>query len=246
MKKTATLMGVLALYLLIFLNAIGFSQKKRLNSLNNRKPKKTAVVQSPNTGIPLSGNTVTPYTLISSEVRVFPSSNPQSEIHISINKTNPQALLLSSNTTQIGSCIQGAYWSTNGGANWSGSDALPNNANGKGDPSTAFDALGNGFVATMTPASGNFNAEPVGYSIQRTANNGATWAAQVNGVNGIVFDKDMIATDDLPASPFANSFYCGWMGANNFVQFNRSIDHGATFSQPLTLTNYWGQGANRP
>jgi hypothetical protein len=175
---------------------------------------------------------------------VHPSSNPQTEIHISINKTNPQALLLSSNTITIGNCIQGAYWSTNGGASWIGNDYLPNSSPGKGDPSTAFDALGNGFVATMVPVPGNFNAAPIGYSLQTTSNNGTSWSNPMYGANNISFDKEMIVADDLSGSPYTNYVYCSWMGAGNVVQFNRSTDHGATFSTPINLTNYWGQGAN--
>lgn len=121
----------------------------------------------------------TPYTFISGETRIFPSPNPQSEIHISINKINPQVLLLSSQTFPVTNSWQGAYWSTNGGSTWIGSDNLPNNAPGRGDPSTAFDANGNGYIATMTPTPGNINGDPIGYSVQRTANNGTSWGAQV-------------------------------------------------------------------
>lgn len=68
------------------------------------------------------------------DIRIFPSTEPQSEIHISINKQNPQVLLLSSNTypySPTGALLsagQGAYWSTNGGVNWVGGDVLPNGA----------------------------------------------------------------------------------------------------------------------
>jgi len=34
------------------------------------------------------------------------------------------------------------------------------------------------------------------------------------------------------------------MGANQFVQFNKSTNGGVNFSNPINLTNYWGQGAN--
>jgi len=80
-------------------------------------------------------------------VLVWP--NPQSEVHLSINKQNPQVILLSANTFPINNSGQGAYWSVNGGTVWVGSDNLPNGAFGRGDPSTAFDAAGNGFVSTL-------------------------------------------------------------------------------------------------
>lgn len=54
---------------------------------------------------------------------------------------------------------------------------MPNNAAGRGDPSTAFDAAGNGYIAAMSYPAGNVNAEPNGYAVQRTINSGANWQA---------------------------------------------------------------------
>ncbi|MGN6605173.1 MAG: hypothetical protein ACTHK8_22145 [Ginsengibacter sp.] len=167
---------------------------------------------------------VTPNTLVGNEVRVFPSSHAQSEIHLSINKTNPQVLLLSSQNYIPNVTYQGAFWSTNGGSIWTGAETLPNNSGGRGDPSTAFDANGNAYIATMTLNPANFQGDPIGYSTQRSTNNGASWSALTPATGDIVFDKEMIAADDISSSPFINNFYCGWMGANHFVQFNRSTD----------------------
>jgi hypothetical protein len=181
---------------------------------------------------------------VGNEVRVFPSSHAQSEIHLSINKTNPQVLLLSSQNYIPNVTYQGAFWSTNGGSIWTGAETLPNNSGGRGDPSTAFDANGNAYIATMTLNPANFQGDPIGYSTQRSTNNGASWSALTPATGDIVFDKEMIAADDISSSPFINNFYCGWMGANHFVQFNRSTNGGLNFSIPINLTNYWGQGAN--
>lgn len=159
------------------------------------------------------------------DVRIFPSANPQSEIHLSINKRNPSVLLLSSQAYFTNNSVQGTYWSTNGGATWTGSDNLPNGAFGRGDPSTAFDAAGNGYVATMNAPS--LTGLPNGYLIQKTTTNGASWAPQVQGTLTINnFDKDMIAADDIQGSPYANNLYCAWSVINatpstNLVDFNR-------------------------
>lgn len=215
---------------------------------------KTAVHLAPGVTHPLGSNTTTsgpnPQMITScdgNDIRIFPSPNPQSEIHLSINRTNPNVLLLSSNTFPVANSWQGAYWSTNGGANWAGSDNLPNNAPGRGDPSTAFDAAGNGYVSTMSYPVGNINGDPNGYAVQRTANNGAAWQPQVSG-SGIIngFDKPMIAADDIAASPNANNFYCAWtnFNVNGRIQFNRSTNLGVTFSAPIFLSAGSGQGAN--
>ena len=183
------------------------------------------------------------------DIRVFPSPNPQSEIHISINKTNPQVLLLSSQSNFINNSVQGAYWSTNGGVNWTGSDNLPNGAFGRGDPSTAFDAAGNGYISTMNAVSINAPSSN-GYLMQKTTNNGTTWQPQVQAT-GVInnFDKEMICADDIQTSPYANNVYGAWsvLVANpsqDFVQFNRSTNQATTFSAPANLKAGWGQGTN--
>lgn len=66
------------------------------------------------------------------DIRVFPSANPQSEVHASINKLNSDNILFSSNTNFGLSqySMQGYYVSTDGGQSWFGDDILPNNGLG--------------------------------------------------------------------------------------------------------------------
>jgi hypothetical protein len=178
------------------------------------------------------------------DVRVFPSPNSQSEIHLSISHANPNVLLLSSNTVPNAYSIQGAYWSTNGGLTWAGSDHLPDNAYGAGDPSTAFDAAGNAYLVTLKSPCGG--CEPIAYGVQKSTNNCTTWAPQVNGAN-VNMDKIMVAADDVVSSPYANNFYSVWTNfdvSNGRVEFNRSTNGGTTFSTPIGLNGNWGQGAN--
>lgn len=223
-------------------------------SVTAQTPKtKTIINLAPGINAPITyPNNVNPNRITlcdNADVRIFPSARPQSEVHLSINKQNPQVLLLSANTFPVVNSWQGAYWSTNGGLTWGGGDDLPNGAFGRGDPSTAFDAIGNGYVATMNAAT-LFADAANGYLVQRTANNGTAWQPQVAGT-GVLnnFDKEMIAADDMPTSPFANNFYCSWSvlvqnPANNLVQFNRSTNQGNNFSVPITLKTGWGQGTN--
>ena len=181
------------------------------------------------------------------DVRIFPSTNPQSEIHLSISKVNGNVILLSSNTFPVANSWQGAYWSTNGGVNWTGSDNLPNNAPGRGDPSTAFDAAGNGYIATMSYPMGNVTGAPNGYAIQRTINNGTNWQPQTSGAARNGLDKIMVAADDVNGSPNINNFYAVWSNFsinNGRVEFNRSTNGGVNFSAPIGLNSHWGQGAN--
>ncbi|MHB1922373.1 MAG: T9SS type A sorting domain-containing protein [Chitinophagaceae bacterium] len=189
---------------------------------------------------------LTPYSGVNGgEVQIFPSSNPQSEINLSISKINPQFLVLSSNTLPPGVInYQGAFWSTDGGTTWSGSETLPNNTDGRGDPSTSIDANGDAFIGSMNINPNFPNGPGNGYSVQASINDGANWGFRISGTVPIIFDKEMITSDDVPSSPFVNYLYCAWMGLSNYVQYNRSTDKGNTFSNITSLTNYWGQGTN--
>ncbi len=172
------------------------------------------------------------------DIRVFPSSNPQSEIHISISRFNPLNLIISANTYTT-TYEQGYYISNNNGSTWTGADELQNSTSVGGDPSTAFNAIGDGYISSIT---GNGD----GYFLQTSTNQGLIWSNLIRGVTASGFDKEMITVDDFPSSPYANYIYCAWtqFGSSTTVNFNRSIDGGQNFSQPITLQDGWGQGTN--
>jgi hypothetical protein len=83
--------------------------------------KSNALAQSPKTAIKLAPGITTPISYPNNtnpqrmtpcdnaDVRIFPSARPQSEIHLSINKQNPQVLLLSANTFPQFNSWQDAY-----------------------------------------------------------------------------------------------------------------------------------------
>ncbi len=168
------------------------------------------------------------------DIRVFPSSNPQSEIHTSISKANPQNILISAQT-YFGTSVQGYYYSNNGGTTWAGADQLPNNVVGRGDPSTAFDYDGNGYLVSMAATSAMSN--PDGYFVQKTLNGGSNWQTQVRGVTNSNFDKEMVAIDNSGSSPYKNYFYCAWTDftGSYSVKFNRSVNGCTSFTTPIIL-----------
>jgi hypothetical protein len=183
------------------------------------------------------------------DVQILPSSNVQSEVMIAINKANPSNLLVSTNTL-LGPLTynQGFYSSSNGGSTWTGSDQLQGIAGNKidGDPSVAFGADGTAFMTSI--GGGVFGT--AGYWFQQSTDGGQNWSTGVKGNSGANFDKDMITSDNLSTSPFANNFYCGWTDfntGNGAVAFNKSTDKGTTFSTKLILrsgTVGFGQGVN--
>lgn len=139
------------------------------------------------------------------DMRVLSSSNPQSEVHISIDKTNPNNILASANTFTT-NYNQGYYYTTNGGTSWSGADQLSGSTVLYGDPSTAYDIAGNVFISSMIP---NLTAQDAdGYYIQKSTNKGATWGALLRASDTrLNFDEEMIAADNYSTSPYKNYVY---------------------------------------
>jgi len=203
---------------------------KIVNKSFNKSIKTTAVKPSAVTPSVVTDN---------NDIRIFPSSNVQAEVHISINRSNPNIILASANTYTT-TYSQGYYVSTNGGSNWTGADVLQNSGaiSIGGDPSTAFDNNGKMYISTI-----NANG---GYSIQNSSNNGQTFSAFVNNASTETnFDKEMIATDDQSSSPYVNNIYCAWTNfgtPNTNVEFDRSTNGGTTFSAPVVLKSAAGVG----
>jgi hypothetical protein len=197
------------------------------------------------------------YIIDTKDIRVFPSANIQSEVHISINKKNPDNLIASTNTLLgiVDSQYlynQGYYYSLDGGKIWNGSDSLKNVDSFEfiaGDPATAFAANG---TAIMTTIDFSFNTFSYGYLFQKSPDGGITWSHAKQGANYLTFgfDKQMIAADNYARSPYANNFYNAWTDfsvVHGEVLFNRSTNLGATFSKPIILRTQvegFGQGTN--
>lgn len=160
-----------------------------------------------------------------------------------------------------GSTWAGFYRSTDSGALWAGSllpgyptDSSPEGlasplqqrgiANA-GDPVQAWDLDGRLFY--------------MGNAFNRAApQNGSVWVATYDrdaaryvrtvivgagtpAVNGRFNDKTSIEVDRGVSSPSRGNVYAAWslfqgVGGNNSIQFVRSTDHGATFSQPAKIS----------
>jgi hypothetical protein len=155
--------------------------------------------------------------------------------------------LVSANTA----ANQGWYVTNDGGLTWNGDDGLPRGSGGAysygaGDPSTAFDAEGRGYLVTMAPTVGI--AGPDGYLIQRTDDFGSTWSDQRRGEGPAGgFDKEMAATfDEMQPAATANNFYCAWTDFGNGckVRFNRSVNGGLSFANEQYLSTKVGKGSN--
>ncbi|HWZ36082.1 MAG TPA: T9SS type A sorting domain-containing protein [Mucilaginibacter sp.] len=235
----------LAVCLIFSLQFRAEAQNSRISNTNFKRPggvqqsntsptkKKTAPIST------FAAPSAAPGIVDQNDIAVFPSGNDQSEIHISINRQNPNILVLSCNT-YVSNYNQGRYVSTDGGATWSGADILNANVSQvSGDPSTAIDASDNIYISTITGADN-------GYFVTKSVDNGNTFSSLTQGVTVAGFDKEMIAADDNLSSPYANNLYAAWttFGSSETVNFNRSTDGANTFSSSIILKNGPGQGTN--
>lgn len=253
---------IITVLLIVICNGFAFSQTITPTSLynnlinlrpTNKIPQNYKLNESNANTIPTTPNS--PSTITDNvDVRIFPSTTIQSEVHISINRNNPNNLITSCNTifphTGFSDVNQGHYYSTDGGITWHGDDILQNAGGAiiSGDPSTAFNSNNSGFISTLTDAAAcGSDVTPLGYSTQSSTNQGLTWTGLTTAANNGCFDKEMIGIDDEPGSAFANNIYGAWTNftPNNIrVQFNRSINNGNTYSAPITISTTIGQGAN--
>jgi len=170
------------------------------------------------------------------------SINIQSEVHISVNKNNPNNLIVSANTyvpyiLSTNRKNQGFYYSHDGGATWVGDDVLDVDSGGAvgGDPSTAIDANGHMYISTMNPYGMYGYSE---YYLNVSTDSGATWRITKNPYGYTnSFDKEMLAADDDPSSPHTNNIYCVFYAVTS-IKVETYIPSRDTFLSPTTVIAY--------
>jgi len=247
MKTNIFCLSFLLLFSIV-LKAQNYDSLKTLFIHKNVSPQQTQQDSQKSTPAVTKSNILAPSVFCGGvDMHVLPSSNPQSEVHISVDKTAPKNVLASANTYTT-NYNQGYYYTTNSGTSWAGADQLSGSTVLYGDPSTAYDANGNVFIASMIA---NLTAQDAdGYFIQKSTNNGSTWSALLRASDTrLNFDKEMIAADDYSTSPYKNNIYGAWTdftAGSLSVRFNRSTNGGTSFSTPITLknSNGLGQGTN--
>ncbi len=159
-------------------------------------------------------------------------TDPQgaAESSIEASPVDPQILVAGSNGPGSG---QQMHYSTDGGASWSESAALPLGGTCC-DPTIAWSSDG-AFAYTATLGSQNY--------FYRSADNGQTWDDLANepgndprreiSAGGFV-DKEFLHVDHSPDSPFQDNIYLTWH-ESNIMRFARSSDFGQTWSSVLSF-----------
>jgi hypothetical protein len=180
------------------------------------------------------------------DIRVFPSSNAQSENSIAVNTVTPTQLFISTNgMIPISPSVVQQTWffSTNGGLNWFGSENVPPPIlDCIGDPVAIFDLFNRAFYVTM----GAVGTNGSGIYVVSTVDFGTTWSPRYQADPNASSSNDKEhAMADL-SGIFPNNVYCAWWdySGNNLI-FTRSTTNGTTWSSRQSYgTGVREQGCN--
>ena len=113
-----------------------------------------------------------------------------------------------------------------------------------GDPSIAYDAQGRLFVSHLANVGGELTVFAGQVADTTTAGTLTYTPIQVSTTDGMGDDKQWLAADANPASPFSDNLYLVWQRAptipcnfpNCAVLYSRSVDQGANWSAPQVIS----------
>lgn len=165
------------------------------------------------------------------DIRTFPSVHDQTEISIDVSSANPQHLFIS---CQIFGTVQGWFFSTDGGMNWTGSESpppgLPLSSVG-GDPVAVFDGSDIVYWVSLGTSSAG------GIQVARSTDLGQSWTlSNADPLRSTTNHKAHAMTDKSGVYP--NNIYVAWLDntvPNGGIVLTRSTDHGLSWSSRFTF-----------
>jgi Secretion system C-terminal sorting domain len=210
---------------LIFITVLLFTSA--INGQIDLKKLNPEIGLNPAVQIPLAKTTPTDFN----NVRIFSSSNNQSEVSVSGSMLNTNDFVAGANTDPG----QGFYYSTDGTLNWNGSDHLLNTSVYASDPSLTFDLNGNAYFNYLDYVSGRYNLY-----LSKSSDGGINWQAptRVDVNNQKQPDKNYMTIDQNQNSPYKNNIYCVWteFSGSNPIIFARSTNGGGSFIGHLNIS----------
>ncbi len=183
------------------------------------------------------------------------NSATQNETTIGIDPTSDQRVIAGANDYRA-NLKPYIYYSTDGGDTWVNYAVPGTHSIYYGDPAMAFDRGGYayfsnlGYINVCDPSGGMYvsNSTDFGASFSEPITVATNF---VGGGLAIFHDKEYVAVDDNPSSPYSGTVYLGWTkfmfqsgtgcgGVNSQlgapIVFSRSTDHGLSWSVPITAS----------
>jgi hypothetical protein len=191
----------------------------------------------------------------------------QNETYIAVDPNRPSHLIATYNDYRRGDGTCGATYSRDGGRTWNDATMPTGFVRGGaygnkprqyfqagGDPSVAFDSKGNAYYACLLFKRGPGTSPDMDFSngiyvYRSTQNGGASWnfpgrpvVEQYNPAGNFLplNDKQFMAVDNSPTSPFKDRIYVSWteFQANGagYIRMSYSADYGETFTPPKLVS----------
>ncbi|MBO2945356.1 exo-alpha-sialidase [Paenibacillus sp. F411] len=177
--------------------------------------------------------------------QVTPGGPPRFEPTIAVNLLSVNNMVATSVYFEGNIPLVGAYTSFDGGGTWNVQVLpLPDGFTGSEAPFVAY-AFPSTFVIAVHAFPGAFSGTTVVY---RSTDNGVTFSPPVTVAPGyglyINNDEPAIEVDNATASPFIGNFYAAYnrqfnieANARSVAFFQRSLDQGVTWEQPVLLSS---------
>jgi len=176
------------------------------------------------------------YLGIGLNFRVYPSGVHQTESFITKDPLNSQVLFVGCNTLNPTTAFrsEGVYTSTNGGANWFGSDTCKGSpiAFHQGDPGVAIDKNGTFILIRL--------GFPQGLYSHYSTDLGVTWSNQITISNNPAdLDRGTLVSDGNSSSSFYGRSYVTWVRFSppypTFISYTDNIT--GNWSAPMQINN---------
>ncbi len=144
--------------------------------------------------------------------------------------------------------------STNSGATWT-NGVLPGVTKAAGGPadrvsdaSVAYDAAHNVWLISSLPLLSSPSVHATGVVTSRSTDGGLTWANPVTTATGSGLDKNWIACDNTPTSPYYGRCYTEFddNAAGNRLKMSTSTDGGLTWGPARNTANNAGGIGGQP
>ena len=223
----------------IIMHSAGYSQQRMNAKPEGFDPSKIKV--EPERYVPVNTEkraitTVNGTYMVDPNIRILPTSGNQTELSASIWTQNSNYVFVGANSDPG----QGYYYTTNGGTTWLGGDLLPGSVAISSDPACVFNRTG-----TML-----FNYFDNIMVTDRSSNGGTNWQGRITVPSSGSFDKNHMAVDDNPSSPYYGRIYVVWTQfvSPNPTVLSYSTNGGATYSAQqqigAPLASHYEQGCN--